>query len=33
LTWRKTAKLLFRYKDTIGLFPKATNDKATYGKW
>jgi hypothetical protein len=31
LIWRKTAELLFRYKDTIGRFPKATNDKVIYG--
>jgi hypothetical protein len=31
LIWRKTARLLFRYKETIGLFPKATNDKVIYG--
>jgi hypothetical protein len=31
LIWRKTAGLLFGYKDTSGRFPKATNDKVIYG--
>jgi hypothetical protein len=31
LIWRKSAAPFFRYKGAIGRFPKATNDKVTYG--